>query len=200
MAQAGRWAMSARAALRRGACILAALWVPATAEAQWLLEETSILNLSVGSSRSALAQGLSLGGYELADGTPVRFADWYTPAVPDLNLLFLTRINRNFGITWGLATGERGETYSIQPGLWLGFVYRVELSRHSSLTFSALTLLGGDFSERPCVADYGPIGGIQSVNCRLAASTLPPADTLRFLVNARGFNETRLSIRYEIRF
>ena len=192
--------MASRGATWRAACVVAALWLPATAKAQWLLEETSLLNLSFGSSRSALAQGLSIGGYELADGTPVRFADWYQPALPDLNLLFLTRINRDFGIAWGFATGERGEKYSIQPGLWLGFVYRLELSRHSSLTFSALTLLGGDFSERPCLADYGPIGGIQSVNCRLAASTLPPADTLRFLVNAPGFNETRFSIRYEIRF
>ena len=38
---------------------------------------------------------------------------------------------------------------------------------------------------RPCTADYGAIGGVQAVNCRLAASQLDPAETLRHLEQER---------------
>jgi hypothetical protein len=170
------------------------------AMAEGILEDTFLLNFSIGSNRSDIIREFSVGGYELSDGTPVDFARWYSPRHPDLNLLFLTQINSRFGVTWGFSTGEFGEKYRIDPGLWIGFVYRADVGKQASLTLSALTMLGGDLREFACLGDYGEIGGIQSVNCRLAAGILPPEDTLNFLANEAGFVETRLSIRYELRF
>lgn len=170
------------------------------ASAQGLLEDTFLLDVSLGSSRSQIARNLSIGGYELSDGTPIYFSDWYTARFPDVNFLFLTQVDTSLGWVWGFGLGEQGEKYRIYPGFWIGLIYRHQISSHSSLTLSAITLLGGDFRERVCVGDYGEIGGIQQVNCRLAASILPPAETLQFLVNERGYRETRLSLRYEIRF
>jgi hypothetical protein len=175
------------------------IWAPC-AFAQDFLENTFLLDVSIGSSRSKIARDLSFGGYELTDGTPVYFSEWYTPRLPDLNFIFLTQLTPSFGLSWGFSLGESGEKYRIDPGIWLGFIYRHEITRQSSLTISALTLIGGNLQERSCVGDYGEIGGIQQVNCRLAASTLPPAETLQFLVNEKGYRETRFSLRYEIRF
>lgn len=167
--------------------------------AQEFLEDTSLLDVSLGSARSQIARGLSDGGYELADGTPVNFSDWYDTSFPELNVLFLTELQPSFGLTWGLSTGERGEKYKIDPGIWVGFIQNYNLTKNSKLTISALSLLGGNFRERSCIGNYGDIGGIQSVNCRLAASLLPPAETLNFLVREPGFIETRISIRYELK-
>jgi hypothetical protein len=171
-----------------------------SAVAQDFIENTYLIDIRTGSARSDIARNLSLGGYELSDGAPVNFADWYRPNFPELNFLFLTQIRDSLGVTWGLSLGERGEKYRINPGVWMGFVYRAEIDKFSSLTLSATTLVGGNFRERSCFGDYKDIGGIQEVNCRLAASTLPPADTLKFLVREYGYSETRFSVQYEIRF
>jgi hypothetical protein len=167
--------------------------------AQEFLEDTFLLDVSLGSARSQIARDLSDGGYELADGTPINFSDWYDTSFPELNVLFLTELTPRLGLAWGLSTGERGEKYRIDPGIWIGFIQNYDLTKKSRLTISALTLLGGNFRERSCVGDYGDIGGIQSVNCRLAASLLPPTDTLNFLVREPGFIETRISIRYQLK-
>jgi hypothetical protein len=182
------------------ACCFILLATTPRAVAQDFLEDTFLLNVSLGSHRSEIAQDLTYGGYELSDGTPVDFVNWYTPRFPELNVLFLTQINPAIGMTWGVSLGEEGVKYRIDPGVWIGLVYRRELGRQSSLTFSAVTLLGGNFRERTCIGDYGDIGGIQVVNCRLAASVLPPAQTLDFLINERGYLETRVSVRYSYRF
>jgi hypothetical protein len=167
--------------------------------AQEFLEDTFLLDVRLGSARSQIARDLSDGGYELADGTPVSFSDWYDASFPELNVLFLTELTPSLGLAWGLSTGERGEKYKIDPGFWVGFIQNFELTKNSRLTISALTLLGGNFRERSCIGNYGDIGGIQSVNCRLAASLLPPTETLDFLVREPGFIETLISIRYQIK-
>jgi len=174
--------------------------LPQHVAAQDLLEQTYLLNVKTGSGRSQIAKALSKGGYQLADGTKANFSDWYRPKFPDLNFLFLTEITPSFALTWGLSSGERGEKYQIDPGIWLGFIYRATLNEYSSLTFSGVTLIGGNFRERACVGNYGEIGGIQSVNCRLAASILPPAETLDFLINESGSREMRFSISYILKF
>jgi hypothetical protein len=171
---------------------------PQQVSSQDFLRQTSLLSVNVGSGRSEIARALSSGGYELSDGTPINFSDWYEPKFPDLNLLFLTEITSSFALSWGFSLGERGEKYQIDPGLWLGFIYRTPLNEHSSLTISGITLIGGDFREHECVGIYS--FDERSVNCRLAASVLAPADTLKFLINEPGFRETRLSIRYEFWF
>jgi hypothetical protein len=169
-------------------------------QAQGFWERTFLLDLRMGSSRSDIAKNLARGGYELDDGTPIDLADWYTARAPDFNVKFLTSLNDDFGLIWGFSIGERGEKYRIDPGLWIGFIYRYEISNRSDWTLSAMSMLGGDFQERTCRAFYRTTGTFEMVNCRLAATPLPPQDTLRFLVRERGFRETRATLRYEIRF
>ena len=168
--------------------------------AQGMFEKTFLLDVNTTSIRSDIVRDLSIGGYELEGGAPVNFADWYTPKFPDLNVLFLSEVNPSLAVTWGFSTGEKGEKYKIDPGIWLGFIHRIDLDRHSSVTLSARTLVGGRLKESSCVAFYSIIDSFEEVNCRLAASTLPPADTLTFLVDEVGFIDTSISIRYEIVF
>ncbi len=168
--------------------------------AQSLLAQTFLLDARTGSSRSALARELSQGGFELSDGTPIDFASWYSPRIPEMNLTLLTALTPSFGVIWGISTGERGEKYRIDPGLWLGFVYRYDITPQSTLSLSASTLIGGDFREKTCQAFYAITAQEETVNCRLAASVLPPAQTLQFLKRRSGLRETRATLRYEYRF
>ena len=169
-------------------------------QAQGFWERTFLLDLRMGSSRSDIAKDLARGGYELDDGKPIDFADWYTARFPDFNVKFLTSVSDDFGLIWGFSTGERGEKYRIDPGLWIGFIYRHEISNRTDWTLSAMSMFGGDLQERTCRAFYRTTGAFETVNCRLAATPLPPQDTLRFLVRERGFRETRVSLRYQFRF
>lgn len=187
-----------RAFLALLSAISAAVFLGGQSQAHGFWEKTFLLDVSVGSSRSDIARGLRRGGFELADGTPIYFTDWYTPAIPDFNLKYLTTVTPDFGLIWGVSTGEKAEKYQINPGLWLGFLYREQISRNSNLSLSAVTLIGGNFRERMCVGDWPEFGGRQQVNCRLAATPLPPQDTLKFLVRERGIRETRATLRYQI--
>jgi hypothetical protein len=167
--------------------------------AQGVFERTYLLDVSTGSRRAQTVAGLAEGGYELSDGTPQRFYAWYS-GPPDLNIRFLTEITPAFGVTWGINTGSQGEKFTMAPGVWIGSIYQMDLGRQQSLTLSTVTMLGGRLRERECIADYGQIGGIQRVNCRLAASVLPPAETLQFLINEPGSVETQISLTYQINF
>lgn len=178
----------------------AAFLFASSVQAQGFWERTFLLDLRTGSSRSDIAKDLARGGYELDDGTPIDFADWYTARFPDFNVKFITSFSHDLGLIWGFSTGERGEKYRIDPGLWIGFIYRYEMTIRSDLTLSAMSMLGGDFTERDCVGNWPEFGGPQKVNCRLAATPLPPQDTLNFLVRERGLRETRITLRYQIRF
>lgn len=169
-------------------------------QAQGFWERTFLLDLRMGSSRSDIAKDLARGGYELDDGTPIDFTDWYTARFPDFNVKFLTSVSDDFGLIWGFSTGERGEKYRIDSGLWIGFIYQHKVTSRSDWTLSAMSMLGGSFTERDCVGNWPEFGGQQRVNCRLAATPLPPKDTLRFLVRERGFRETLVSLRYQFRF
>jgi hypothetical protein len=70
----------------------------------------------------------------------------------------------------------------------------------SNLSLSVSTTLGSILTERACTADYGDIGGVRRVNCRLAASALPPEETLRYRMRMNGLDETRVAVQYEFRF
>lgn len=162
-------------------------------------EHTFLLDVHSGSARSTLVQRIAEGGYELSDGTPISFSGWYTPALPDISLIFLTEISEGFGISWGLSTGERGKKYRIAPALHVGFILQREVFPNAVLSLSATTKLGGRLSERTCTADYG-VFGTAKVNCRLAASEMRPADTLSYLLNGRGRDESRVALRFSWRF
>lgn len=171
------------------AVICTAYAAPVTASAQAV--SVSLVDLHQGSTLSDLARFLSIGGYELQDGTWVDFDKWYHTDWIDLHADFLTQFNDDFGILWGFGTGERGEKYRIDPSLKLGIVTQAHPLPNAILSLTATTTLAGSFTEFPCVADFGAIGGVQEVNCRLAAGVLPPADTLKYLIHS---DPSRLSL------
>lgn len=170
-----------------------ALALPAAAS------DTYLLDIYSGSSRSDLVHSVRTGSYELADGEVVRFDDWYAPVIPDLTLLMLTELTSNLGLIWGVSLGEKGEKYRIDPALHLGFTWQLRLSDRATLSTSLHTLIGGNLHESSCSADYG-IFGVSEVNCRLAASLLPPEETLDYMLDTPGWKDTRLSIRFEMMF
>lgn len=178
------------------ALALPALALPGPAPAQGFLERTNLLDIRAGSRLSEMAEEARFSGFELSDGTPFDLEDWYEPRWPDIGVTFLTQIDPSLGVVWGFSTGERGGKYEIEPGLKLGVLKLIDLAEGQVLSISATTVLGGRLRERTCLADYGEIGGTQTVNCRLAASILPPAETLDLLFDEAPPDRLEISIRY----
>ncbi len=170
------------------------------AAAQGLPETTRLFDIRLGGGLSAVVEDASTGGYHLSGGEPVHFADWYSGSWRDLSLTWLTSISNGFGVFWGLGTGEHGPKYDIDPSLRLGFIFEQPVTDTQTLSLSIMTVLGGRLSERTCTADYGAIGGVQAVNCRLAASVLPPSDTLNYLFDDMPLAENQVHVRYSWRF
>lgn len=158
---------------------------------------TDLIEVRQGLYLSDMARSLARSGFETSGGQWVDFQNWYKPHWVDTRVSWLTQINPSFGFIWGFSTGERAEKYRIDPGFRLGFLLQTQPSKHSVLAFGFSQVLGGRLQEKPCLADYGEIGGTQAVNCRLAATTLEPSETLKFLINERpagvvqlGFNRS----------
>ena len=168
--------------------------------AQTFAEATHLVDVRAGSTLTRKVQDASQGGYQLSDGTPVSFSQWYSSNWTDIGVTWMTEISEFFGMYWGIRTGESGQKYRIEPGLTLGFVVRSELSRHSAVSLSATTVFGGMLRESSCSADFGAIGGVQTVNCRLAASVLPPAETLQYLFNEQPLGQSQVILRYQLEF
>ncbi len=59
--------------------------------------------------------------------------------------------------------------------------------------------LGRAVQESICTADDGDVGGEQ-VNCRLAATEMTPAETLKYLVNDLPPDRHDMQIKYHVRF
>jgi hypothetical protein len=176
-------------------CAIAAL-AGSAAQAQPPDSGTHLIDIGQGAGLSQVASALSIGGYELSDGTWAGFGDWYHTDWPEVHVDMVTLLGEDFGVLWGFGTGEQGDKYTIDPSLRLGFVAQAHPTPNSVLSLSVKTTLAGQFTEKPCEADYGGIGGIQPVNCRLAASFLPPQETLDYLVNA---DPTRLNVSISFR-
>lgn len=177
-----------------------ALCHPQALAAQDFWERTHLVDMHSGSEFEGSIRRLGTGGYELSDGTPVDFRDWYHSNWTDLHAMWITQVTDNFGFYWGLSTGERAEKYEIDPSLKFGFITLFPINDASVISLSATTVFGGMLREKPCTADYGQIGGVQRVNCRLAASTLPPAETLGFMMKAKPADRLSISLRYMFRF
>ncbi len=173
---------------------------PLQSAAQSFLESTHLLDVRQGSARSSAIRSASFGGYELTDGTPVSFRGWYRSGWTDMHVDFFTQIAERTGIIWGFSTGETGEKYRITPGVKLGFIHELLATRASTLSITTTVQLGSDLRERSRVANYGAIGGVQEVNCRLAASELPPAETLKYRLRMRGIEDSRIQLAYQLRF
>lgn len=177
-------------------CGVLAVPLPERAHGQSFLEDTEFVDIRAGSRLTDIIRSARRQGYELADGTPVDMLEWYGSRWTDIGVTFLTRIDPTFGIYWGFGTGERGEKYVIRPSLELGFIKLFELSEQEVISLSAKALIGGGLREKTCVADYGAIGGTQVVNCRLAASLLPPGETLDYLFDEPAPDRIEVSLRY----
>lgn len=182
-------------------CVLVAylLLMAGNCNAQWFLEDAQLTNVRVGDLSSEV-DALSRGAGLLSDGTEFSFDRWYDSNWADLRFTFLTPISGNFGVYWGFGTGERGEKYAIDPSVKLGFVSISPISENSYLSLSVSAVLGGYLREKTCTADYGAIGGVQLVNCRMADSTLPPSETLKYLLDEPPKDQVVVTLRYQLKF
>jgi len=170
-------------------------------ETNWLslqniLDSTHLIDIKQGSELSGKVSELLSGGFETAQGNFVPFKQWYQTNWTDTKTVWMTEINPNFGVIWGFSTGEKAEKYEISRSMTIGFAYSTQLDKTSFLSIRGTTILGGNLKEKSCTADYGAIGGVQEVNCRLAASTLPPSETLHYLFNEKPINKDMFFIRY----
>jgi hypothetical protein len=163
-------------------------------------DATYLIELKQGSYLSALASRLGNGGFETATGNRIDFRDWYSNRFTDASVVWMTLVSPNFGVIHGFSTGERGSKYLIAPALKLGLTMQTMTGRNAVLSFRATTTIGGELREKPCSADYGEIGGVQVVNCRLAATPLPPAQTLDYLVREKPLDRHQVSVRFSWRF
>lgn len=164
------------------------------------LAHTHLLELQQGSRLSDKASSLGNGGYELSDGTYRSFHVWYATRWTDVRVSWLTQVTNNFGLIWGVSTGERGAKYAISPSMKLGFLAQAAPTKNTLVVLRATAILGGRLREKSCVADYGDIGGVQEVNCRLAASQLQPEETLTYLVREKPENPVQVAISFAWRF
>lgn len=180
--------------------VAAALLVVAGAPSRAAMEETRLLEFRTGSALSQSVRAYQSRGYELSDGTPIVFGDWYRSNWPDTHMSFLTPLSSNVGLIWGFGTGEKGGQYEIQPSVKIGFIAIRDIGENETLTFSVRGVIGGHLGERPCRAGYGAIGGSYLVNCRLAATTMRPADTLDHLFDSSPVDRFSVSLRYRLDF
>ena len=140
------------------------------------------------------------GGFETANGQWVGFKEWYSTAWTVSQFAMMTQMTPEVGIVWGASTGEYGQKYTIDPSLKIGLVISHQIDKSSSVALKATAIVGGWLREKSCLADYGEIGGVQKVNCRLAATTLSPNDTLQYMYNMRPLNPYLFSIEYRFTF
>ena len=159
-----------------------------------------LVEITQGSELSNKVNFYTVGGFETANGSFVSYAPWYTNHWTDARISFMTQVTNSFGIIWGFSSGEQADKYKIYPNMKIGLAYFDKLSKDSTLSLKATTIIGGKLIEFPCLADYGDIGGLQSVNCRMAASQMPPAETLQYLFNDKPYNQTVVILEYKILF
>jgi hypothetical protein len=161
-------------------------------------QSTYLIEIAHDTPLSLKARGVRQGGFETATGEWVGFDRWYSTKWNDTRLSWVTQVNPNFGLVWGISSGERAEKYAIDPGVRLGFLLQAEPKKNNAISISGSAVIGGRLREKPCTADYGEIGGIQTVNCRLAASPLEPSQTLNYLYNEKP--ESAVHVRYRLSF
>ena len=140
------------------------------------------------------------GGFETSQGSWVSFRPWYdNKGLRNTSLAWMTQVSPTFGVIWGVGTGERAAKYVITPSLKLGAIYQTGLSKNSLISVKGTTVLGGQLREKTCIGNYD-LEGEQEVNCRLAASVLPPAETLKYLYRERPYNLSQVQIQFRTQF
>ena len=165
-----------------------------------LWNATSLIEIKQGSELSNKMGAYRMGGYELSNGAPLQFKNWYTPTFTDTKLTYMTQVHSKVGVIWGFSTGENAQKYTVDPSIKLGLVFRHELDKTSSLSLRGTTILAGRLRESACTANYGDIGGVQQVNCRMASSPMQPSQTLQYLYNEKPYNYNTLWLQYTKNF
>jgi len=174
--------------------------IPRTVLCNEFLRNTYFIDLSQGSQLSQIMRASQSGGFETANGQWVSFKEWYSTTWTVSQFAMMTQMTPEVGIVWGASTGEYGQKYTIDPSLKIGLVISHQIDKSSSIALKATAIVGGWLREKSCTADYGDIGGVQKVNCRLAATTLSPNDTLQYMYNMRPLNPYLFSIEYRFTF
>lgn len=164
------------------------------------LAQTQLVGLSFYGLNSGTVRQAARQGFELSNGTPADLAFWYSPQFPNISAVFATDLGRGVSLIWGGSIGERGPKYSLDPSGVVGILLRQPMGPRAELTFQVYGQFGGALRESPCLGDYGALGGIQAVNCRLAASILPPVETLGYLWNTAPTAQATAKLTYELRF
>lgn len=191
------------------ACLLGLLSTTSQAEMAWqsmgpmaasASGGTHLLGLESGGPLSSLVAQARSQSYETSSGAPVDMDRWYHTGWRDMRMTWLTQLSASSGLIWGMGTGERGPKYSIAPSLKLGYLQRWQWAHESHLSFRASVVLGGRLREKACQADYGDVGGMQQVNCRLAAGTLEPSSTLKYLWNEAPRDRLEIQLMYRHTF
>ncbi len=161
-----------------------------------VIDSTYLIDIKQGSELSTKTSDLLAGSFETSQGEKVLFKSWYKTNWTDMRAVWMTEIHPNLGLIWGFSTGEKAEKYEITKSMTIGFAFNKPLDKYSYLSIKGTTIVGGNLKEKTCTADYGAIGGVQTVNCRLAATTLAPSDTLPFLFNDKPVNKNIFLISY----
>lgn len=195
MQRDARIALTAPRLWAMGAAMLGALALPAAAQ-----DYTHLVEVRAGSSLSQLARSAVFLDQIYSDGSRIDMAPWYASGWQDLQMTWLTEIDRANGIFWGFSTGEQGGKYRIDPALTLGFLNVQDLEDGWTVSLSTTFRFGGRLTEDACIADYGAIGGVQTVNCRMSGSYLPPAETLDYLWDEAPEGQLDLNLRWELKF
>ncbi len=188
--------------------IMAAAWVctaPAAAfeslAAPEVRASTRLFDVTVRSELSQKVRAFRDQPYELSAGALAPLEDWYRPrTLPDTVFRFLTPFGPDNGLVWGFGTGERGRKYRIDPSIHLGWAHQTWLSPRTRMGLQISAQLGGRLRERSCTADYGDIGGVTAVNCRLAATEMPPEQTLALLANTGPERRIRVHLSFSHSF
>lgn len=149
-------------------------------------KSTYLIDMRQGSLLSQQAQQMGERSYETAYGNKINLTPWYSPKWSDFRVVWMTQINETTGLVWGLSTGEYAKKYKINPGITMGLIHQHHFTENLTMTLYWTYVYGGNLREKSCTADYGSIGGVQEVNCRLAATTLDPAETLQYLARKRS--------------
>ncbi len=195
MKRDARIALTAPRLWAMGAAVLCALAPPAAAQ-----DYTHLVEVRAGSPLSQLARDAVFLDQIYSDGSSIDLAPWYATGWQDLQMTWLTEIDASSGVFWGFSTGEQGGKYRIDPALTLGFLNVQDLEDGWTVSLSTTFRFGGRLAEDACVADYGAIGGVQQVNCRMSGSYLPPAETLDYLWDEAPEGQLDLNLRWELKF
>lgn len=199
-----------RASLQGVGCFVGVTGLACTAHAaethRWAADTsfwnaTHFLEIRYDADHSGWLQSAREGGFETSDGRWVSFRPWYGKSgLRNTSIAWMTQLSSSWGVIWGFGTGERGIKYTIDPSLKIGAVYRAEISRQTAFSLKATTILGGRLREKTCIGDYSDLGGAQVVNCRLAASPLAPAETLKYSFNEKPLHHRQLMLQFNQQF